>query len=64
MKKSSISLNNYNWPKFDKELIESENCNIVIQINGKKRGLIELPKNIEENEVINKIKKGIFVGQL
>ena len=63
MKKSSISLNNYNWPKFDKELIESENCNIVIQINGKKRGLIELPKNIEENEVINKIKKDVKISK-
>ena len=57
MKKSSISLNNYNWPKFDKELIESENCNIVIQINGKKRGVIKAAKDIEDNDLMAQIQK-------
>ena len=57
MKKSSISLNNYNWPKFDKELIESENCNIVIQINGKKRGLIVTKKDLSEKDALIEAKK-------
>ena len=31
--------------------------NIVVQINGKKRGLIKTKKNINENEVLENIKK-------
>ena len=46
--KPGINLKNISWPQYDKNLIDDENCNIVIQINGKKRGLIKLPKNSSE----------------
>ena len=48
---------NFYWPKYDLKLLEEENCNIVIQVDGKKRGMVEMPKNLEEKEVINKCKK-------
>ena len=38
-------------------VIEEDFVNIVIQINGKKRGLITTKKDIEENEVLENIKK-------
>ena len=38
------------WPKYDSSLVKDEEINIVIQVNGKKRGLIKTtPNNTEEN---------------
>ena len=66
-----------NWPIFDQNLDRETICKFVVQINGKKRGLIEAEKNsseeyivkkIRENQSINKflkdeqIKKTIFVS--
>ena len=45
------------WPKHIEKLIEEDEVTIVIQINGKKRGLIKDKKNINESQVIEKINK-------
>ena len=50
-----INLDNLIWPEIDLNKIEENDCKIVVQINGKKRDLIILPKNTSENEVVNKI---------
>ena len=34
-----------------------KDCKIVIQVNGKKRGIIEMPINSKENTIIEKSKK-------
>ena len=52
-----INLEKISWPIFDKSLIKDSNCNIVIQINGKKRSLIKLPINSNESIVIKKAKE-------
>ena len=57
MIKPKINIKNISWPQYDKNLIEDENCNIVIQINGKKRGLLELAKNSSEIFVSKKAKE-------
>ena len=51
-----LNLENISWPVYDKALMEDSDCNIVIQINGKKRSLIKLPINSDENIVIKKAK--------
>ena len=51
-----LNLENISWPVYDKVLMEDSDCNIVIQINGKKRSLIRLPINSEEKFVIEKAK--------
>ena len=51
-----LNLENISWPLYDKVLMENSDCNIVIQINGKKRSLIRLPINSEEKFVIEKAK--------
>jgi len=51
-----LNLENISWPVYDKVLMEDSDCNIVIQINGKKRSLIRLPINSDENFVIEKAK--------
>ena len=45
------------WPKGDKNLIKDQEITLVVQINGKKRGLIIAKKDLDEKEVIIKAKK-------
>ena len=48
---------NFYWPEFNSNLLKEENCTIVIQVNGRKRGIFEIPINSKENIVIKKAKK-------
>ena len=48
---------NIKWPSYDEKFLEEDIIPMVVQINGKKRGLIELKKDIEENELIEEIQK-------
>jgi len=48
---------NLEWPKYDDKLLLEEEINYVVQINGKKRGLVESARNTSEKEIINLIKK-------
>jgi leucyl-tRNA synthetase len=45
-----------NWPTIDKKTLQKKTNNIVIQLNGKKRGIITCEANIDENIIINLIK--------
>ena len=56
------------WPVIDKKLLEKTTIQFVIQINGKKRGSIEVNKDISEKEMIEKVKsensfKKLFAGK-
>jgi len=54
----SIKLNKeFYWPKYDRKLLEEENCKIVIQVDGKKRGILEMPINSKEASIIKKSKE-------
>ncbi len=48
---------NVKWPKYDEKIIKDEKINLVIQINGKKRNLIEIEPDKSEEELIEIIKK-------
>ena len=52
-----MGLENYDWPKVKKEFLQTDEREIVIQINGKKRGNITINKKTEENEILEKIKE-------
>ena len=45
------------WPSYDENLLNEENVKFVIQINGKKRGLIETKSETSEKELFEKILK-------
>jgi len=45
------------WPKYNPKLLKEENCKIVIQVDGRKRGIIEMPLNSKETNVIQQTKK-------
>ena len=47
----------FSWPQYNESYIENDKINIVIQINGKKRAILNANKGIEEDEVIKIIKK-------
>ena len=52
-----IANKNYLWPEIKDKYLQSNQCKIVIQINGKKRGLILMEKNIKESDLIEEVKK-------
>ena len=45
------------WPEYNLKLLEEKECKIVIQVDGKKRGILEMPINSEEKTIIEKSKK-------
>ena len=45
------------WPEYDPKLLKEENCIIVIQVDGRKRGILEMPINSQEETIIKKSKK-------
>ena len=53
--------NHSEWPKIEPGFKIEEKINIVIQINGKKRGIISLDSEIEENDLIKEIKKDVNI---
>tara|TARA_Y100000992_G_scaffold266561_1_gene204557 strand:- start:3297 stop:5840 length:2544 start_codon:yes stop_codon:yes gene_type:complete len=48
---------NIKWPEVNQKYLVQEKVEIVIQINGKKRGSIKIEKDIDENEIIKRIKQ-------
>ena len=53
----TLQVKDINWPKFDEGVLKENKTNLVIQVNGKKRGLLETKINISEEELIQIIKK-------
>ncbi len=47
----------YTWPSYDKKMLIENEVQIVVQINGKKRGIIDVKRGIEEKDLINILKK-------
>ena len=45
------------WPFPQKEFLEEKYVNIVIQINGKKKSLIKIEKDVDENKLLENVKK-------
>ena len=45
------------WPLAQKEFLEDKQVNIVIQINGKKKSLIKIQKNLDEKALLENVKK-------
>ena len=46
----------FSWPIVDKKVLEKKTLEIVVQLNGKKRGIEICNANIEEKELIKLIK--------
>ena len=48
---------NIKWPEYDEKILQENIVNIVIQINGKKRGLVQSETNMEEDNLIQIINR-------
>ena len=48
---------NIGWPTFNEKYLQETETNIVVQINGKKRGLLKTKKDISEENVLKKIQE-------
>ena len=46
-----------NWPTYEEKFLEEETVTIVIQINGKKKSLINAKRDLNEDELFDEIKK-------
>jgi len=44
------------WPKINNKVLIEDKKKFIVQINGKTRGVIELNKDTDENEVVLSIK--------
>ena len=53
---SMLKAKNLKWPDYDFSMLKEDNINIVIQINGKKRGLIQTMPNISEEKLLEIVK--------
>jgi len=51
-----LGVKNFSWSEYDKSLLKEDIINIVIQINGKKRGLIKTEPNLSEEKLFEIIK--------
>jgi len=49
-------INTKKWPDIDETYLKQNNYNIVIQINGKKKSLINTTENFDEKTLIDKLK--------
>ena len=45
------------WPKVSKNILVEDNINFVVQINGKKRALLSVARNISEENILEIVKK-------
>ena len=46
----------HQWPKVDERFLKKESFNVVIQVNGKKRDLMNFKKDINEKDLLFEIK--------
>ena len=52
-------INDLAWPDVDNKYLKDDKKNIVIQINGKKRGVLEIMTDADEKSLLEKIKKSV-----
>ena len=53
-----LNVKNMNmWPKINKNVMDNIQVNIVMQINGKTRDVLNVPQNLSEKEVDQLFKK-------
>jgi len=49
--------NNYSWPEIEEKYLEKTNVDYVIQINGKKRSLINAEKDLKQELLLELVKR-------
>ncbi len=52
-----LKISTIDWPNVDEKFLIEENINIVVQFNGKKRGILSTKKDILEEDLVKEILK-------
>ena len=52
---SNIDEKKIKWPTVTKEQVIEENINFVVQINGKKRALLRVKRDLSEKDILKEI---------
>ena len=50
-------INDLFWPKYNPKLLKDEECSIVIQVDGRKRGILKMPLDAKEKTVLEEAQK-------
>ena len=58
---NTINENKINWPKISKEDLIEEDINFVVQINGKKRAILKIKRDVVEKEILEIIKTNLEI---
>jgi len=58
---NTINENQINWPKISKEDLIEEDINFVVQINGKKRAILRIKRDVVEKEILEIIKTNLEI---
>ncbi len=51
----NLNINKYYWPRIDEKFLIEDNVSIVVQFNGKKRGIINTKKDVLEEDLVKEI---------
>ena len=52
---NQLNINKYEWPEINEEFLIEENVSVVVQFNGKKRGIIDIKKDSPEEDLVKEI---------
>ena len=63
LKKLNYDINDIKWPSIDRTYLIDKTNQIVVQVNGKKRGLISVYDSIQEESLIKKINKERIINK-
>ncbi|MDC0391808.1 leucine--tRNA ligase [Candidatus Pelagibacter ubique] len=58
---NTINENQINWPKISKKDLIEEDINFVVQINGKKRAILKIKRDVIEKEILEIIKTNLEI---
>jgi len=54
---SDVTIEKIKWPAVNKDYLKNSNYKIVVQINGKKRLLFESNEDLDETNLVNKLRE-------
>ena len=57
------ALEDLSWPKYEESQLQEDHINMVVQINGRKRALLNIKKDMEERILLEIVKKDKNVGK-
>ncbi len=58
------SISDLMWPKYNQKYVKEDNIMIVVQINGKKKVIVDMKEDLDENQVIELLKTNHAINKI